>query len=95
MVYTILVSKHLFPAAINLISQAEAAAAAQPDPARLLADLIKMVSAHGADPYLTMGILIEGAAYTLAGNIPPERQGEVAVNMMRLLRDRMRLHGSI
>jgi hypothetical protein len=39
--------------------------------------------------------LIEGIAVTVAQRMPVERQGDVAVETVRLLRDRFRTHGTI
>jgi hypothetical protein len=42
-----------------------------------------------------VGSLIEGIGTAIAAQIPPERQGEVAVEAVRLLRDRMRIYNVI
>lgn len=82
----------------KLIQLAEQAAADEPDPVRALADIIKTVSEGDADPYLIMGVLVEGAVLTLRRRIPDERQEDTASAVMKLLADRLRdagfLHGA-
>ena len=82
-----------FPAIDELIRQAERAAAVCPDQLRLVAELVKLIGDGGADPYLLIGVLLEGAVHTLAKHIPPERQGETMEQLGRLLVDRLRAHG--
>ena len=65
-----------FSAIDDLIRRAEQAAAAKPDQVRLVAELVSLVGDRGADPYLLIGALVEGAVDTLAKHIPPERQAE-------------------
>jgi hypothetical protein len=55
-----------FPAVQDLIRQAERAAAAEPDRVRLVAELVRLIGERGADPYLLIGALVEGAVHTLA-----------------------------
>jgi hypothetical protein len=86
-------SEHSFPAIDNLIRQAERAASATPDQIRLVAQLVKMIGDQGADPYLLIGALLEGAVHTLAKHIPAERQGETTEQVGRLLVERLRAHG--
>lgn len=74
----------------KLVQLAEQAAADQPDPVRVLADIIKAVSEGGADPYLIMGVLVEGAVHTLDRRIPKERQDDTASAMLSLLAERFR-----
>jgi hypothetical protein len=84
-----------FPDLAALIRDVEAKAAEQPDPLAVLIALLKMVIVSDADPYLLAGALVEGIAATIAAKIPPERQGHVSVETMRLLRDRFKVAGSI
>jgi hypothetical protein len=86
-------SEHVFPAIDDLIRQAERAALATPNQTRLMAELVKMIGDQGADPYLLIGVLLEGAVCTLAKHIPAERQGETAEQLGRLLMERLRVHG--
>jgi hypothetical protein len=82
-----------FPAVEALIRQAERAAAAAPDRVRLVAELVRLIGERGADPYLLIGALIEGAVHTLATHVPPERQREVTEELGRLLIDRLKARG--
>jgi hypothetical protein len=82
-----------FPAVEDLIRQAERAAAAEPDRIRLVAELVRLVGERGADPYLLIGVLIEGAVHTLAEHVPAERRREVTEELGRLLVDRLRARG--
>jgi hypothetical protein len=82
-----------FPAVEDLIRQAERAAAAEPDRIRLVAELVRLVGERGADPYLLIGALIEGAVHTLAEHVPAERRREVTEELNRLLVDRLRARG--
>ena len=84
-----------FPDLAALIRDIEAKAAEQPDPLVVLITLLKMVIASDADPYLLAGALVEDIAATIAAKIPPERQGDVSVETMRLLRDRFKVTGTI
>jgi hypothetical protein len=79
----------------KLIQLAEQAAADEPDPVQALADIIKTVSESGADPYLIMGVLVEGAVLTLRRRIPDERQEDTASAVLQLLADRLRDAGML
>jgi hypothetical protein len=68
---------------------AELAAASQPDLPTALAALIRAAIDAEADPYVTIGTLIEGVTHILAVSIPAERRVEVAVAALALLTDRM------
>jgi hypothetical protein len=57
--------------------------------------MLKTVVASDADPYPLAGAPVEGIAATISARIPPERQGQVAVETVRLLRDRLRARGAI
>jgi hypothetical protein len=82
-----------FPAVDELVRQAERAAAAKPDQIRLVAELVKLVGDDGADPYLLIGVLLEGAVHTLATHIPPERQRETTEQLGRILVERLKVYG--
>jgi hypothetical protein len=84
-----------FPDLDALIRQIEARAIEFPDPLAILLAMLKMVIASDADPYLLAGALVEGIAATISARIPPERQGEVAVEIVRLLGDRLETRGAI
>jgi hypothetical protein len=79
----------------KLIRLAEQAAADEPDPVRALADIIKTVSEGDADPYLIIGVLVEGAVLTLRRRIPDERQDDTASAVLELLADRLRDAGML
>ena len=87
--------ERMFPDLEKLIGQIEATATDAPDPLAILVALMKMAIASEADPYMLAGALIEGIAVTVAQKIPPERQGDVAVQCVRLLRDRLAARGAI
>ena len=82
-----------FQAVDDLIRQAEEAAAAKPDQVRLVAELIKLIGDGGADPYLLIGVLLEGAVHTLDNHIPPERQRQTTEQLGRILAERLKAHG--
>ena len=71
------------------------AAEEQTSPLTILIRPVRSAIASDTDPYLLAGALIEGVAATIANGIPHERQEEVSVESVRLLRDRMRGHGLI
>src|SRR5437764_1379923 len=62
----------------KLVEHAEYAAACHTDPVRMLADFIRSTVAGDADPYLVMGVLVEGAVYALVERIPPAKQADTA-----------------
>ena len=82
-----------FQAVDDLIRRAERTAAATPDQVRLLAELVRMTGDQGADPYLLIGVLLEGVVHTVAKHIPPGRQGETTEQLGRILVERLRAHG--
>jgi hypothetical protein len=84
-----------FPGLADLIRDIEAEAKQQPDPLSVLVALLRLVVASDADPYLFTGALVEGIAANIANKIPPERQGDVAIEAVRLLRDRLHNYGAI
>jgi hypothetical protein len=82
-----------FRAVDELIRRVKRVAADRPDPVHILAQMISIVGESDADPYAVLGVLIEGAAHTLARYFPPERQAETAVMLKELLEDRLRARG--
>ena len=78
-----------------LIRSAETAAAQHPDNLGALVAALKRIIASDVDPYLLSGALIETIAATVTQRIPPEKQGEVSVETVRLLRDRLHARGGI
>jgi hypothetical protein len=77
----------------RLSQLAEQAAASQTDLIAALAKAIKGSAAAEVDPYVLIGVLIEGAAHILVNNIPVEKRAEVGQAMAHLLLDRMGAHG--
>jgi hypothetical protein len=73
----------------RLAQLAKQAATTEPDPIRGLGDAIRCVAASEADPYLVMGVLIEGAVHTLRKRIPPERHITTAAALLKLAADRL------
>ena len=55
--------------------------------------LLRLVTDDGADPYLVLGVLVEGAVHTLAKHIPRERQPETTEQLGQLLVERLKAHG--
>ncbi len=74
----------------KFVSLAEQAAASIADPVRALASTIKMLGDSEADPYLTIGVLVEGVIHTLNTRLPASRQAETASAILRLMLDRLR-----
>ena len=68
---------------------ARLAAAGKPNPIEELAETIRCVAGGYADPYLVMGVLIEGAVHTVKNCIPPECQNDTASAILKLLADRL------
>jgi len=85
--------EHQFQSLDRLIQQANQTSSVKPDSVELLARVIHLVTSDGADPYLVLGVLIEGAVKTVAGHIPAERQAETTRELRRLLTDRLKAHG--
>ncbi|MEJ0017562.1 MAG: hypothetical protein WDN25_13545 [Acetobacteraceae bacterium] len=83
------------PALDALIREAEAAASQEADPLSALIVMLKQVIRSDADPYLLSGAMIEGLVATIVERVPPEKRGEVAVEAVRLLRDRLAARGAI
>jgi hypothetical protein len=83
----------IFGEILRLIEQVEQAAAATPDPTNVLAHVIRLTVKTDADPYLILGVLVEGVAHTLATRIPDERRGEIGREVSKLLAERLRAHG--
>ena len=77
----------------KLIRLAERAAANGADPVQTLTDIIKVASQSDADPYLVIGVLLEGSVHTLESRIPSERQQDTAGALVRLIADRLQAKG--
>jgi len=87
------VPDRIFGEILRLIEQAEEAAAATPDATSLLAHVIRLTVRADADPYLILGVLVEGVAHTLATRVPDERRGEIGSEVSKLLVERLKAHG--
>lgn len=77
----------------RLIQQANQASSRKPDSVQMLAEVIRVITADGSDPYLVIGVLVEGAVHTVARHIPPERQAETVAELRQLLAERLKAHG--
>ena len=82
-----------FPALDALIRRVQRVAANRPDPMRILAQTISLTGAIDADPHAVLGVLIEGAAHTIATHIPAEHREETAKTVFQLLEERLKAHG--
>lgn len=82
-----------FPTLDRLIEQANQTAASKADPVSLLAEVIRVITDEGADPYLVIGVLMEGTVDTVATHIPAERRVQVTEEVRRLLVERLKARG--
>ena len=82
-----------FPAVEALIRRVQRVAKDRPDPTHILAEVISMIGASEADPYVVLGVLMEGAAHMVAHHIPTERQAATTAELVKLLRLRLKAHG--
>jgi hypothetical protein len=73
----------------KLSSQAEQAAAHAPDPLADLSRATKIAMQGETDPYVMLGVLVEGMVQTLVTRIPPERHGSTLAAAMVTLRERL------
>lgn len=78
----------------KLSSQAETAAAKVPDPLLDLAAVIKDALESEADPYVMLGVLLEGIAQTLVTRVPPERHRSTLAAALVMLRQRLADRGT-
>jgi hypothetical protein len=72
---------------------AKEAGASVADPVGALTNIIRILANSEADPYLVMGVLIEGAVYTLRTTIPGERHQDCGPALVRILVDRLQANG--
>ena len=82
-----------FPAIHDLVRRVERIAASRADPLELVATVIRLMGDRGADPYLLIGVLVEGAVHTLFKHIPADRQTDTAEALAKLLTDRLKACG--
>jgi len=77
----------------TLIRQANRISDREPDSLQLLAHMLRLALDDGADPYLLVGVLVEGAALAVTEYVPPQLQPEAAVSVVDLLAERLRARG--
>jgi len=77
----------------GLIREANRTSNRKPDSLDLLARMVRLALNDGADPYLLMGVLVEGAAYAVARHVPAEAQPDAAAALTALLAERLKAHG--
>jgi len=82
-----------YPAIDALIRRVQRVAADRPDPTHILAEVIAMIGASEADPYLVLGVLVEGVAHTVDKHIPAARQAATTAEVVQLLKLRLKAHG--
>jgi hypothetical protein len=82
-----------FPILDDLICRIEKTAASRPDPVQTGATVIRLIGDRGADPYLLIGVLAEGAIHTLVKHIPSERRPDTAEALVKIVTDRLKDHG--
>jgi hypothetical protein len=82
-----------FRALDRLIQQANQASARKPGSVEILATMIRLATEDGADPYLVLGVLVEGAVHVLDKHVPPKRRGEATEQFSRLLIERLKARG--
>ena len=77
----------------RLIHQANRASARKPGSVELLATMIRLAMEDGADPYLILGVMAEGAVHVLDKHIPPARRAEATQEFRSLLIERLKSRG--
>jgi len=77
----------------KLIASVKQIALNEPNPVKTLANFIRTIAEGSADPYIVVGVLLEGAVHLLATGIPRERQSDTAAAMLLLLSDSLRANG--
>lgn len=60
-----------------------------------IATLVKLAADHETDPYITLGVLVEGIAHTVARSIPTQKRVETAKGVTHLLLERFAAQGLI
>lgn len=78
----------------RLSSQAAQAAAQAPDQLAVLSVAIKAALQSEADPYVMLGVLLEGMTQTLITRVPPERHLGTLTAALVLLRQRLAARGA-
>lgn len=82
-----------YPAIDALARRVKRLAAERPDPSHALAEIITMIGDSDADPYVIMGVLVEGAVQTVVRHIPTEQQEDAVAALLELLGERLQAHG--
>jgi hypothetical protein len=82
-----------YPAIDALVRRVKRIAAERPDPTHVLAEMITMIGAADVDPYVILGVLVEGTVQTVVRHVPAERQAEAAAMVADLLGERLNAHG--
>jgi hypothetical protein len=82
-----------YPAIDALVRRVKRLAAERPDPAHILAEIITMIGASETDPYVILGVLVEGTVQTVVRHIPTEQQAEASATLVELLAERLNAHG--
>lgn len=77
----------------KLVRLVELAAEDHPNHIRALVGYIKVATVSAADPYLLIGVLIEGAVHILSNRLPRECLTDTALAMQKLLADRLQACG--
>jgi hypothetical protein len=77
----------------RLKALARGSAALQIDIPAETAAMIKNGSTLGVDPYVMVGLLVEGVVHIITTAVPAERRAEVASAALQLLADRMTMAG--
>jgi hypothetical protein len=77
----------------KLIASVKQVAVNEPNPAKALAQFIHVIAEGDADPYVVMGVLLEGAIHVIGTCVPLERQQETAGSLMHLVEERLRAAG--
>jgi hypothetical protein len=74
----------------ELLALARNVAAGGPNPLAELGTGIRALIASEVDPYLLMGVLLEGVVQTLATRIPASRQDDALLASLLILLNRLR-----
>ncbi len=79
----------------QIAENAEAASLDIMDLPGTISTLVKYAAQHQVDPYVTLGVLVESIAHTVAQSIPDQKQIEAAKGVTRLLLERFAAQGLI
>jgi hypothetical protein len=77
----------------RLAAEIKAASAESIDLPAAIAKLVGEAARLEADPYLTLGVLVEGIAQTVASSIPQQKKRETAKAITHLLLNRFAAQG--